>query len=65
MYNLRLRENSYSIPKFCQRFGMPMGDTDKLCVPNIWLLYMVTAKPALKDEEAGKIMIEWFPTLKR
>ena len=36
-----------------------MEEMIEVCVPN-----MVAANPNMKEEEARKIMFEWFPTLK-
>ncbi len=41
-------------------FKGTMEEMIAICVP-----YMVTANPNINEEEARKIMLEWFPTLKR
>jgi hypothetical protein len=40
-------------------FKGTMEEMIEVCVPN-----MVAANPNMKEEEARKIMFEWFPTLK-
>ena len=65
---------------FCQCCGMPMGDTDELfgtnadgskneeycryCFENGKFTFDGTMEEMI-EVEARKIMLEWFPTLKR
>lgn len=41
-------------------FNGTMEEMVEICIPP-----MVAANPNMNEEEARKIMIEWFPTLKR
>lgn len=41
-------------------FNGTMEEMIEVCVPN-----MAAANPNMSEEEARKIMLEWFPTLKR
>ncbi|NBH70451.1 transcriptional regulator [Clostridiaceae bacterium] len=41
-------------------FHGTMEEMIEICIP-----HMVAANPGLKEEEARKAMLEWFPTLKR